>query len=39
MSLCFLLTFLEPRDKIRFKGADLSHREIFQFQDVNRENN
>jgi hypothetical protein len=32
MSLCFLLTFLESRDEIPFKGVELSHPEISNFR-------
>jgi hypothetical protein len=39
ISLLLASSFFESRDEILFKGVDLSHPEISQFQDVNRKNN
>jgi hypothetical protein len=38
-SLLLVSSFFESRDEIPFKGVDLSHPKISQFQDVNRKNN
>jgi hypothetical protein len=39
ISLLFASSFFESRDEILFRGVDLSHPKICQFQDVNKENN
>jgi hypothetical protein len=39
ISLLLASSFFESWDEIPFKGVDLSHPEISQFQDVNRKNN